>query len=232
MDYNAISINSIERNNNEDHFINTQVGDFVYLAVADGVGGLSFADIASQLAIQPFNQITIPPTTSLESYFQDANQLIIKESEKKNRMMGSTLVSAMINTKTKEITIAHVGDSRAYIFSNNGTWRTKDDTLVQELVDMGIITEEQAFEHPNKNRLNKALGTCENLNIDIFNTTLEEHSTILLSTDGLHDYVKDEDIRTIVMTESPKKAIEILVEKARENNSTDDITIIIVQIDE
>lgn len=229
IDYYVLSDKSSNHNFNEDNLFEQIADDYALFAVADGVGGLSFGDVASKRAVEVFSQLTIPPTTSFDLFFEDANKRILKESEQRNRLMGSTLVSAMINLQTHEISIAHVGDSRAYIFSQHGMWHTKDDTLVQELVDMGIITEEQAFDHPNKNRLNKALGTCEDLTIEQYNTTLLDHATVLLCTDGLHDYVRDEEIRTIALTESPKDAAEKLVKKAREQGSTDDITIIIVQ---
>ena len=227
MDYHVISKKSTERDDNQDNYVDHVTEDHALFAVADGVGGLAFGDVASKCAIEVFSQLTIPPTTSLALFFEDANKQILKESERRNRLMGSTLVSVMINLQTHEISIAHVGDSRAYIFSQDGMWHTQDDTLVQELVEMGIITEEQAFDHPNKNRLNKALGSCDELDVNTYSTTLLDHSTILLCTDGLHDYVRDEEIRMIALTESPEGAAKNLVRKAHKNNSKDDITIII-----
>lgn len=226
MKYEKISDKGLYHEKNEDKSIEIRLDDISLFAVADGVGGLAYGDIASNLAVQPFINLSTPPS-SLEILFDDANKRILKESERKNRLMGSTLVSAVVNMETNEVSIAHVGDSRAYIFSQDGMWHTKDDTLVQELVEMGIITEEQAFDHPNKNRLNKALGTCETIHIDNFTTSLEDHSVLLLCTDGLHDFVRDEDIKIIAMTEPPEKATEKLVQKAREQGSKDDITIII-----
>jgi protein phosphatase len=226
MQYAHLSEKGIHHNINEDRFFYDINNTFAIIAIADGVGGLAFGDVASNLAIRPFVNLSTNP--SLESLFKDANQIILAESEQKNRLMGSTLVSAMINLETNEVTIAHVGDSRAYIFSNDSMWYTRDDTLVQELVEMGIITEEQAFDHPNKNRLNKSLGTCDTICIKPVTMNLSGDSVLLLCTDGLHDYVQDKDIKTIVMTEAPEKAVEKLVKKARDNGSTDDITIIIV----
>lgn len=227
MQYFHTSDKGVHHSKNEDQLIEKNIENYTIFAVADGVGGLAYGDIASKLAMQPFVSLSTPPS-SFESLFQDANQLILKESEQKNRLIGSTLVTAMINLDNNEVSIAHIGDSRAYIFSNDGMWHTKDDTLVQELVEMGIFTEEQAFSHPNKNRLNKALGTCEDIHVESYTAHLKDHSVLLLCTDGLHDYVRDEDIKSISMNEPPEKAAEKLVKKARENGSTDDITIIIV----
>jgi protein phosphatase len=228
MKYFIISNKSIVRDQNEDNYFEKIMDEYVLFAVADGIGGLSYGYIASELAIQPFYSLSKPPS-SLEAIYQEANNIILKESEQKNRLMGSTLVSAILNCKTNKIRIANVGDSRAYIFTRNGLWHTRDDTLVQELVDMGIITEEQAFDHPNKNRLNKALGTCESIHVDMYTDDLDKDSVLLLCTDGLHDFVRDEDIKSIAFTESPKNAAERLVQEARDNGSLDDITIIIIR---
>jgi len=230
IDYYVLSDKSSSHNVNEDNLFEQVTENHALFAVADGVGGLAFGDVASKRAIEVFSQLTIPPTASLDLFFGDANKQILKESEHRNRLMGSTLVSAMINLQTHEISIAHIGDSRAYIFSQHGMWHTQDDTLVQELVEMGIITEEQAFDHPNKNRLNKALGSCDELDVNTYSTTLSDPSTILLCTDGLHDFVRDEEIRMIALTESPEKAAEELVQKARDQGSKDDITIIIATL--
>ncbi len=228
MKYFHKSVKGTNHDVNQDHFIEKIIDDLAIFAVADGVGGLSYGDIASDLALQPFKDI-ITSSFSFESLFKDANERILSASEQKNRFMGSTIVSAWVDTKTNEIHISHIGDSRAYIFSNEGMWHTTDDTLVQELVDMGIISEEQAFKHPNKSRLNKALGTCEKLQVKNHTATLQDDSILLLCSDGLHDYVHDEDIQTIVMTQPPEEAIDRLINKARENGSSDDITLIIVQ---
>jgi PPM family protein phosphatase len=228
MKYFHKSVKGTNHDVNQDHFIEKIIDDVSIFAIADGVGGLSYGDIASNLAIRPFKDISTS-SISFESLFKDANERILSASEQKNRFMGSTIVSAMVDMKTNEIHISHIGDSRAYIFSNDGMWHTTDDTLVQELVDMGIISEEQAFKHPNKSRLNKALGTCEKLQVKNHTTTLQDDSILLLCSDGLHDYVQDEEIQTIVITQSPEEAIERLIKKARENGSSDDITLIIVQ---
>jgi PPM family protein phosphatase len=228
MKYFHKSVKGTNHDVNQDHFIEKIIDDVSIFAIADGVGGLSYGDIASNLAIRPFKDISTS-SISFESLFKDANERILSASEQKNRFMGSTIVSAMVDMKTNEIHISHIGDSRAYIFSNDGMWHTTDDTLVQELVDMGIISEEQAFKHPNKSRLNKALGTCEKLQVKNHTTTLQDDSILLLCSDGLHDYVEDKDIQTIVMTQSPEEASELLIKKARENGSNDDVTIIIAQ---
>ena len=228
MKYFHKSVKGTNHDVNQDHFIEKIIDDLAIFAVADGVGGLSYGEIASDLALQPFKDI-ITSSFSFESLFKDANERILSASEQKNRFMGSTLVSAMIDMKTNEIHISHIGDSRAYIFSNEGMWHTTDDTLVQELVEMGIMTAEQAFNHPNRSRLNKSLGISEEIQMKNYTTILPDDAILLLCTDGLHDYVEDKDIQTIVMTQSPEEASELLIKKARENGSNDDVTIIIAQ---
>ncbi|MDG6219404.1 MAG: protein phosphatase 2C domain-containing protein [Candidatus Thermoplasmatota archaeon] len=228
MQYYYSSEKGIHHIINEDYLFEKVTDDFAVFAVADGVGGLAHGDIASKFAVKPFTRLSIPPPF-LEPLFQEANKCILSESEKQKCMMASTLVGAVLDIKANKVTIAHVGDSRAYLFSNDGIWHTKDDTLVQELVDMGIVNEHQAFDHPDKNRLNKALGVCEKITVQTYTTTITGPFTLLLCSDGLHDYVRDEDIKSILMRKRPKLAIEHLVRKARDNGSTDDITIIIMK---
>jgi len=228
IDYYVLSERGTNRDINEDNLFEKVTDDFAVLAVADGVGGLAHGDIASKLAVQPFTRLSTPPPF-LEPLFQEANKCILSESEQQKCVMASTLVGAILDLKTNKVTIAHVGDSRAYIITEENIWHTKDDTLVQELVDMGIVSEHQAFDHPDKNRLNKALGVCEKITVQTYTTTITEPFILLLCTDGLHDYVRDEDIKSILTQKRPKLAIKHLVRNARENGSTDDITIILMK---
>ncbi len=228
MQYFHRSEKGISHNKNQDSYIFRSLDDYTIFAVADGVGGLSHGEIASSIALKPFSKMNLSSSMiSSNTLYEDANQLILSESEKINRLIASTLVITVIDKNTRKITISHIGDSRAYIINKGNIWHTKDHTLVRELVDLGIISEEQAFHHPNKNRLNKALGISEIIEVDTFSTNLSDQSIIMLCTDGLHDFVQGDEIKEIINKEQPNTAIDHLIAKARENGSTDDITIII-----
>jgi protein phosphatase len=226
MNFKTKSSASTPRDTNEDaFFIKTRNEEYVF-AVADGIGGLKYGDKASKIAVSGIEKFDFR-SKSIHEYFTQKNKEILTEGKRRNTRMGTTLALVKINTNRKTIQIAHIGDSRVYLF-NDEIWHTKDHTLVQELVDMGILNESMAFSHPEKNRLNKALGIIDPIEIDFYETTIN-HSHILLSTDGLHDFVDDETILKIIMKESLEHACENLIKKARSNGSTDDISLILIQ---
>jgi len=144
--------------------------------------------------------------------------------------MATTIVLCRLEQDTGEVTIAHVGDSRAYLM-NVGLWRTKDHSPVQDLVDLGILMEEDALTHSELHRMTQALGIKDTISIDCFTTTMQQ-GTILLCSDGLHNYLRDKEIQHIATKNSLEIAIDLLMKKAQKNGSTDDITIIIIKLDE
>lgn len=160
--------------------------------------------------------------------FVCANAYLLNEEKRRESCMATTLIACILNEITGETTIAHVGDSRAYVF-NDAIWKTKDHRPVQDLLELGVITEEQAFRHPEKSRLNQAVGVNENLHVDVHRETLND-SVILLCSDGLSDFVRDDDMQVIAVNNDPKTACSKLVKEAIINGSLDDITIIIANI--
>ena len=130
--------------------------------VADGMGGARAGEVASKIAIQAFEQ-GLPDTGSAEERLaaraREANERIheLSRSERELEGMGTTLTAAYLDDS--EVAIAHVGDSRAYLFRDGKLKRlTKDHSLVEELVDRGKLTEEQAAEHPQRSIITRALG--------------------------------------------------------------------------
>lgn len=202
---------------------------YVLLLIADGVGGLPNAAYASHYAIQSFLKIfKQTKTTDLPSIIQKVNQQLIEEIQSKKQQMATTLLACSIDKQTKNVTISHVGDTRAYLI-NKTIWKTKDHTLVQDLVDLGILTDEQAQQHPERNRLNQALGITTDITISQETKNLQG-SILFLCSDGLHDYVSDTDIINTIRQKPLQSICTLLTKKARENNSKDDITSIIFQL--
>lgn len=227
MEYYSISEKSTKREINEDNFLILETNDEYIFAIADGMGGLPFGDIASKIAIETL-QKQCNEDSSLANDFETINNTILEEGNKKQVQMGSTLVVLKINRNTRNIQVAQIGDSRAYII-NKFFWRTKDDSYVQDLIDRGMLEKDQAFGHPYKHILTKALGIQKKISINIYNTLMDK-GIILLSSDGLHDYVKDDDIQKIVKKCPLKLVCNELFKQARLNGSNDDVTIIIVQL--
>jgi PPM family protein phosphatase len=213
---------------NQDSYSIQQNDSTIILTIADGVGGLPNAAYASQYSIQTFLQIAKETkTTDLPSIIKKVNQQLTQEINIKKQQMATTLLACLIDIKTKNVNISHVGDTRAYII-NKTIWKTKDHTLVQDLVDLGILTDDQAHHHPERNRLKQALGITTDITITQETKNLQG-SILFLSTDGLHDYVSDNEIATTICQNPLNSICTLLTKKARENNSKDDITSIVFQ---
>jgi len=225
MEYYAISKKG-RREKNEDSYIAEKINNFYLFAVADGLGGHMGGGIASRIAIIELKEtIKRDGKNGLTNAFQKANDSILHENKEKGYNMGTTMVACIVSNDGK-CTISNVGDSRAYIF-NGGIWRTKDHSLVQELIDKKVISEEEAFNHSKKNIVTQALGLEKTVRIDMYQKSAK-NSILLLCSDGLSDYVKDKEIAEIAKKYPTKKACEKLYKKAFKNGSGDNITIIIV----
>ncbi len=219
-----------KREKNEDSMLTEKISDYYVFAVADGLGGHISGDIASKMAVielrEVAKRISDPPKETLIKAFKKANEEIIHYGKMK---MGTTLVACMLDESGNGV-IANVGDSRAYIIDKDEIWHTKDHSLVQELIDAGAITEKDAVNHPHKNIVTRALGLSKDVEVDIYDVKLRG-KTLLLCSDGLHDYVRDERIWRIVLEErSLKKACKRLVDEALKSGSRDNITVVLVNV--
>lgn len=229
------------RKNNEDANIATVLEhkNRLYLfAVADGVGGHAAGEVASMLAIKNLgetikSEFAAVETISLESMkkllikgFRKANEEICSQAKTEERHnMGTTLVAALLNDEGKGV-IANIGDSRAYLIGNKMTRITKDHSYVQELVDRGVITQEEAAVHPEKNIVTKIMG-IEDAEPDFFEIELGDN-ILLLCSDGLTDALSDEDIREVVISSKIETVCKNLVESAKPV-SRDNITVVVAK---
>lgn len=229
MKYFAITEKGLNRSQNEDSFIIEKKGDTYFFAIADGIGGLQNAAVASKYATNSLQKlITTQDEIDFKEGFEQINQSILFEGDRQKLRMGTTIVACVLHESTGKSTIAHVGDSRAYIIDDE-IWRTKDHSLVQDLVDVGVLTDEGAFTHPERHRLKQALGVKNRIDVEV-NKKLVKESILLLCSDGLTNYVPDGELTAIARQFDPETACKKLIEKARENGSKDDITIIIAHV--
>ncbi|OVE82825.1 Stp1/IreP family PP2C-type Ser/Thr phosphatase [Natronolimnobius baerhuensis] len=222
-----------QREHNEDTLFGTQLTDNTkLLAVADGMGGHAAGDVASQLAIDTLEETlggdSIPPRTEwkdlLESAIVDANRAIHDQCNERSRM-GTTVVVALV--RSGEVLLANVGDSRAYTLTESSIEQvTTDQSLVQELVDQGKLTSEEAAEHPQRNVISQALGTDETVEPDFYEVSGAD--TLLLCSDGLTEEVADETIHELIH-EAPTlaKGADLLVERANENGGSDNVSVLL-----
>lgn len=231
------------RSHNEDFAGYFQLGDSVLLVVCDGMGGHAAGDVASRLAVMsigefmeehysPGRKEQIPEL--LNHAFLYANEKIYKQALENpyQRGMGTTCVAAFI-TRDYEIYYGHVGDSRLYLYSEGKLklW-TKDHTFVQELVDKGAISEQEARIHPNRNVITRALGVDLSLEMDKNETPLllKEDDILLLCTDGLTSMVADEEIAQIIEETPKEKLASKLVQAANQAGGHDNTTVIVAYL--
>lgn len=222
-----------KREKNEDSLLVRKLGEFYILAVADGLGGHAAGEVASKVALIEVEE-HLKKSLSRENIKEAMRDAILKANSEIYRLskenpeysgMGTTLVLAVV-FENKAV-IANAGDSRAYLIGKDIRRITKDHSLVQELVDRKIITEQEAFNHPQKNVVTNAIGIEEDVRIDFYEVELE--GFLLLCSDGLSDFVRDEEIRDVVLNaEKPEDACERLVSIAKERGD-DNITVILLK---
>lgn len=208
----------------------------ILVAVADGMGGYQRGEVASRLAIDTLRDeyfaSDVGPTDipiRLKQAFRKANELIFANgsAEGEQNMMGTTLVAAVI--RGNDLTVANVGDSRAYLVrADRLTQITRDHSLVAEQVAAGAMTEQEARESQHRNIITRALGHRQRVDVDIFEIRLLPEDRLLLTTDGLHDYVDEEEMVSTVLSRHPEDASRDLVSLALEHESNDNVTAVVV----
>ncbi len=228
------------RDSNQDAYA---VGEFsnevVWAVVCDGMGGAVGGNIASALAVKVISDKInvsyrdqmrdLSIKNMLDSALNAANIEVFDMAEDKPdlRGMGTTVVCAVV--KDNQAFIAHAGDSRAYVLKNNEIHQvTTDHSVVQDLLDKGKITSEQALHHPNKNIITRAVGVEKDIDIDFDQVDLDDDSTLLLCTDGLSNYVSNEEIIELTKDKKHYAFADRLVNRANENGGGDNITAVVI----
>ena len=210
-----------------------------FAIVCDGMGGANAGEIASAMVVE--NVVSRIKAGWREGMSDESVQNLMltsitaasinvydqSVSDEKYSGMGTTVVACAV--KGDRAIIAHAGDSRAYICDESELRViTKDHSLVQELVDLGQITKEEAKSHPRKNYITRALGVDESVEIDFNRLFLSENEKLLLCTDGLTNFVPEEDILQI-LHDAPDPA-KRLVEAANANGGGDNITAVVISL--
>src|SRR5699024_1436659 len=193
------------------------------LVVADGMGGHRAGDFASRFTVEVLaeevqNCKETHPETILGNSIQAANERLLEEAEKDNRLegMGTTLVAATILDHV--LYFANVGDSRLYLINKEIRQLSKDHSMVEEMERLGGLTEEEAKHHPDKNIITRAIGVKQKVEPDFFEYRLKGGDIILMCSDGLTNMVDDDEIFQIVKSARDiVEAVESLIQRANEN---------------
>lgn len=211
--------------------------------VADGMGGHQYGEVASAAAIRTlagyilkrFHPYIVNPTNSLDEPLQDVMRAAINEAQRSVTQAapgsGTTLTAALVFGQ--QVTIGHVGDSRAYTIHPDGRVDalTRDHSLVKRLEELGQISSDEAIIHPQRNVLYRAIGQGETLDADVFTTPFPQLGYLLICSDGLWSVVPDDNIFKIIK-DAPtiQGACQNLVLAANDAGGPDNISVIIIQL--
>ena len=239
------------RRNNEDYIgYDSELGLSV---LADGMGGHLGGEIASSLSVNTIieslqqnlpainnaqadsNAGVTQESICVQDAIEQANDLIYRKSRSDPalRGMGTTIVVLLLFDN--RLSLAHIGDSRCYRLRDNQFDQiTKDHSLIQELIDRGFYTPDEARKSLNRNLVTKALGIDPSITPDVQEELVMKNDIYLLCSDGLSDLVEDEDISLTIsqFSDNLEEAAKQLITKANQNGGKDNISVILCRIDE
>ncbi len=212
--------------------------------VADGMGGHQFGEVASNAAIRSVSGFLLKKfhpylfqvkTDTMDESFQEIMLDAVREAQKTIQReapgSGTTLTAALVIGQ--QVTIAHVGDSRAYFIFPDGRLEpiTRDHSLVKRLEELGHITPEEAVNYPHRNVLYRALGQGELLDPDIFTVAFPQPGFLMICSDGLWGVVAEQDlVRSVIEAPNLQRACQNLVSAANTAGGPDNISVILVQL--
>lgn len=228
------------RETNQDAFAAGELKNgMVWAVVCDGMGGANGGEIAGSTAVKTVSDYILNSyhskmsqssiKTMMASAVETANIELydLAQKDKGLKGMGTTVVAVLIENGTAHI--VHAGDSRAYLIrGGTGMQLTRDHSVVQNMVENGQITEDEARIHPRKNVITRALGVAENIDSDYDKITLIKDDVLLLCTDGLTNFVQHKEIESIILTEPLNEVPTRLVEEAIKNGGGDNITAVVI----
>ncbi len=239
MKYSIMTDRGIIRETNQDNCMAAcPDADSCFAVVCDGMGGAKAGDVASEIAVKTIservaaswrkNMSNESVINLLTTAISAANITIYDRAGEDPLLsgMGTTVVAVVVIGN--RMVVAHAGDSRAYAFTDHLSQLTKDHSLVQDMVDSGLITQAQAAVHPNRNYITRALGIGEKIEIDFSEFVFSDDEKVLLCSDGLTNFVNDNLITEILSSGDFEDMARRLVAAANENGGGDNITAVVL----
>jgi PPM family protein phosphatase len=222
-----------KRRQNEDAF----VCDPPLFAIADGMGGAQAGELASRIAAAAIEEAAgaLRDEDGVVAAVRAANALIFERALNDPGVagMGTTATVALVDETRETLTIAHVGDSRAYRYRDGVLEQlTTDHSLVAELVRTGRLTEAEAAVHPHRSVITRVLGTDADVDVDTLTVSLSPGDIVLLCSDGLSAMVRDEEIGRVLESTAgdPHQAAESLVRAANAAGGDDNVTVVLFEL--
>jgi len=226
----AISHVGVVRKNNEDSYLHRP--DLGLWAVADGMGGHSAGDVASQTVVECLGQVAA--NGSLSSMVESAEDKLLEANRRllalavnqHQRTIGSTAVALL--ARGGHVACLWAGDSRAYRIRGKRIERmTQDHAMVEDLVSSGLMSRDEAMSHPQANRITRAIGAMPGLFVDVELFALEPGDIFLLCSDGLYKELNDADI--VKALNGNEQAVDALINLALERRARDNVTVVAVR---
>jgi serine/threonine protein phosphatase PrpC len=230
----ALSHEGRVRSDNEDsYFTGEEIGLW---AVADGMGGHEKGERASAVVVEQLGRPVAATDfeeacVEIADRIHRANGLIYEEAEAQGAQMGTTVVA--LYARGRRFAIFWVGDSRSYLLRQGVLHRlSKDHSQVQEMLDRGLLTPQEAEGHPMSHILARAVGVAPMIDVDVVADEVEAGDTFLLCSDGLHGYVPDEEIAARLAGHPVEAVARGLVEVTMERGAPDNVTVIAIRFAE
>lgn len=223
------------REKNEDVFAHDVERGLVVLA--DGMGGMNAGEVAARLAVDTLmddlKETPEPCAAAFETAFAAANAMVYEKSVAQAEYlgMGTTLVAIWLDGASGFI--GNVGDSRLYrLRAGRLTQLTTDHSVVQQMVDEGLLTAEEARHAPNRNIITRAIGVEPAVDVDVVSCESTAADLLLLCSDGLSDLVDDDSIRDEMVNarDDLRQAARGLIARANDAGGTDNITVVLLQL--
>ncbi len=228
----------LKRKNNEDAYLVRP--DLGFFAVADGVGGAASGEIASRIFVDTAQELIdrkapCPEdeiSALIQNVFRQANERILADAATYPEHGGMACTAELITFSANGYILGHVGDSRTYLF-RKGELRqiTRDHSLVQDQVDKGLITPEEAKKHSLRNVLLRALGAEQALALDLVRGKILPDDIFLLCSDGLTNMVENVSMQEVLAsTGELADKVDRLIESAKTAGGSDNITVVLCQV--
>ncbi len=225
----ATDVGKVRGHNEDAYLVDDQLG---LVAVADGMGGHQAGEVASATALEAL-RAAVTSGEGIRDAVTSANEAVYDKSTTDERLrgMGTTLTAATLATGGT-LLLGHVGDSRAYLLHDGKLQRlTTDHSLVEELIQSGELTPQEAEADPRRSMITRALGIEPDIDVDLYPTQLSSGDRLLFCSDGLTGMVSEEEIRAILADEhDPGAAARRLIAAANTAGGIDNITVLVVDV--